>query len=137
ILAVSAALTFPLLLPMIVAPLGFHLHFNPWLEFVLAAPVQFIVGARFYKGAWIGLKAHTGNMDSLVALGTSAAFAFSVAMLLRKGDEATGHLYFEGAAAVITFVILGKWLEARAKRGTTAAIRALMRLRPERARVLR
>jgi Cu+-exporting ATPase len=137
LLVVSAALTAPLIVPMIAAPFGLHLHVDPWIELLLATPVQFVVGARFYRAAWKALKAFSGNMDLLVALGTSAAYLFSAAMVVRKGAEATGHLYFEGAAAVITLVILGKWLEARAKRGATAAIRALMRLRPERAHVLR
>ncbi len=137
LLIASAALTLPLLLPMIVAPFGLRLHLNPWIELALATPVQFVVGARFYRGAWKALRAYSGNMDVLVALGTSAAYAFSVYMLAMRGAHAAGHLYFEGAAAVITFVMFGKWLEARAKRGTTAAIRALMRLRPERAVVLR
>jgi Cu+-exporting ATPase len=137
LLAISGALTLPLVTPMVAALFGFHLHLNPWIEFALATPVQFLVGARFYKAAWKAVKAYSGNMDLLVALGTSSAYAFSAYMVLTKGSEATGHLYFEGAAAVITLVILGKWLEARAKRGTTAAIRALMQLRPERAHVLR
>jgi Cu+-exporting ATPase len=137
LLVLAAALTLPLLLPMVLTPLGVALHPSPWLELVLATPVQFICGARFYRGAWKALRAGYGNMDVLVALGTSAAYAFSLFMLWRKGSEATGHLYFEGAAAVITFVLLGKWLETRGKRGTAAAIRALMRLRPATARVLR
>ncbi len=137
LLVASAALTAPLLLPMIAAPFGLHLHLNPWIELALATPVQFVIGARFYQGAWKALRAYSGNMDLLVALGTSAAYAFSAYMVLVRGAESAGHLYFEGAAAVITFVMFGKWLEARAKRGATAAIRALMRLRPERAVVQR
>jgi Cu+-exporting ATPase len=133
----SAALALPLVLPMIAAPFGARLHVNPWLALVLATPVQFVVGARFYRGAWKALRAMSANMDVLVALGTSAAYFFSVGMVLLKGSAAGPHLYFEGSAAVITLVVLGKWLEARAKRGTTAAIRALLRLRPEIAHVLR
>ncbi|RAI44027.1 copper-translocating P-type ATPase [Rhodoplanes roseus] len=137
LLVFSAALTLPLVLPMVAAPFGFHLHLDPWIELALATPVQVLVGARFYKAAWKAVRAGSGNMDLLVALGTTAAFAFSLYMLLMRGSDAAGHLYFEGAAAVITLVVFGKWLEARAKRGTTAAIRALMTLRPERAHVLR
>jgi Cu+-exporting ATPase len=133
----AAALTLPLVLPMIVGAVGARLHLNPWFALVLATPVQFVVGARFYRGAWMALKAGAGNMDLLVALGTTAAYLFSIYMVLRKGSEAGPHLYFEGSAAVITLVVLGKWLEARAKRGTTAAIRALLRLRPEVAHVVR
>jgi len=136
-LMISAVLTVPLIVPMIVAPFGLHLHLNPWIEFAIATPVQFVVGARFYRAAWKALRAYSGNMDVLVAFGTTAAYGFSAYMVLTRGSAATGHLYFEGAAAVITFVMFGKWLEARAKRGTTAAIRALMQLRPERALVMR
>ncbi|MBL8586775.1 MAG: cation-translocating P-type ATPase, partial [Bradyrhizobiaceae bacterium] len=85
LLIASAALTLPLLLPMIVAPFGLRLHLNPWIELALATPVQFIVGARFYRGAWKALRAYSGNMDVLVALGTSAAYAFSVYMLAMRG----------------------------------------------------
>ncbi|EJW12862.1 Lead, cadmium, zinc and mercury transporting ATPase protein [Rhodovulum sp. PH10] len=137
LLIVSALLTLPLVLPMMAAPFGLSLHLDPWVELALATPVQVLVGARFYKAAWKAVRAGSGNMDLLVALGTSAAYLFSLYMLLDRGHAAAGHLYFEGAAAVITLVMFGKWLEARAKRGTTAAIRALMTLRPERARVLR
>jgi len=104
----------------------------------VATPVQFVVGARFYVGAWKALRAKTGNMDLLVALGTSTAFFYSLYLML--ADIAIGHphpmrhLYFEAAAVVIALIMVGKWFEARAKRSTTAAIRALMSLRPERAR---
>jgi Cu+-exporting ATPase len=137
LLVVSAVLTLPLVLPMVAAPFGLHLHLDPWVELALATPVQLFIGGRFYKAAWKAVRAFSGNMDLLVALGTTAAYAFSVYMLFARGADAAGHLYFEGAAAVITLVVFGKWLEARAKRGTTAAIRALMTLRPERAHVLR
>ena len=133
----SAALTAPLLLPMLIAPFGVHLHINPWLALVLATPVQFVAGARFYRGAWKALSSGSGNMDVLVALSTSAAYLFSIYMVLLKGSEAGPQLYFAVAAVVITLVMLGKWLEARAKHGTTVTIRALLRLRPEVAHVLR
>jgi Cu+-exporting ATPase len=103
-------------------------------QLALATPVQFWLGARFYRAAWKAVKARSGNMDLLVALGTSAAYGLSVYMLVRHGMS---HLYFEASAAVITLVLLGKWLEARAKRQTTEAIRALNALRPEVARVRR
>ena len=137
LLVLTAALSLPLVLPMLAAPFGARMHLNPWLALVLATPVQFVAGARFYRGAWKALRAMSANMDVLVALGTSAAYLFSVYMVLLKGSEAGPHLYFEGSAAVITLVVLGKWLEVRAKRGTTAAIRTLLRLRPEVANVLR
>ena len=88
---------------------------------------------RFYKGALRALKTGAGNMDVLVALGTSAAYFFSVGVMLSSGE---GHLYFESAAVVITLVLLGKWLEARAKHSAAAAIRELISLRPERVNLL-
>ncbi|MBK8174709.1 MAG: copper-translocating P-type ATPase [Rhodospirillales bacterium] len=137
LLAFSAAMTAPLVAQMAAMSLGIAWHMSPYVEAALASLVQFVVGARFYRGAWRALRGGSGNMDVLVALGTSAAYAFSLAMLLRSGEQAGGHLYFEGAAVIITMVMAGKWLEARAKRGTTAAIRRLMALRPETARIER
>jgi Cu+-exporting ATPase len=107
-----------------------------WLQLALATPVQFVLGARFYRAGWKALLARSGNMDLLVALGTSAAYGLSAYMLWRHWQHEP-HLYFEASAAVITLVLLGKWLEGRAKRLTTSAIRALQALRPERARVRR
>ena len=104
-----------------------------WLQFLLATPVQFVLGARFYKAGWHALKAGTGNMDLLVAIGTTAGWGLSMWMWLAQGSS---HLYFEASAVVVTLVLLGKWLEARAKRQTTAAIRALQALRPEIAHVI-
>ncbi len=133
---VAAALTLPLVVQMAVHVLGGHWRMPPLVELALATPVQFWVGARFYIAAWKALRARTGNMDLLVALGTSAAFLYSAALVV--GDPfGAPELYFEGAAVVITLVVLGKWLEARAKRGAAAAIRALMALTPERALVER
>ncbi len=135
-LAVAAALTAPLLLPMIAGIANADWMLPGWLQFALATPVQFWLGARFYKAGWKAILARTGNMDLLVALGTSAAYGLSVYMLARHWDHEP-HLYFEASAAVITLVLLGKWLEGRARRQTTEAIRALQALRPETARVLR
>ena len=132
LLLATGALTAPLVAPMALAPFGIHWMPPGIVQLLLAAPVQLVSGARFYKGALGALRARTGNMDLLVALGTSAAFGLSVFMLTTGG-----HLYFEASAAVITLVMLGKWLEGRAKRGTTRAIRALMDLRPQTARLLR
>jgi len=135
--AVSAALTLPLMLPMLVEPLGADWSLPGWVQLALATPVQFVLGARFYRAGWKALLARSGNMDLLVALGTSAAYGLSLYMLARHWDHGIPHLYFEAGAAVITLVLLGKWLEGRAKRQTTEAIRALQALRPERARVRR
>lgn len=126
-------LSLPLVVPMVADLLGYHWMLPAWLQFVLATPVQFILGARFYKAGWHALKAGSGNMDLLVAIGTTAGWALSVWMWLVQGSA---HLYFEASAVVITLVLLGKWLEARARRQTTAAIRALHALRPDVAHVL-
>ncbi len=134
--AVAAALSLPLALPMAGAAFGRHWMLPGWVQFALAAPVQFWLGARFYRAGWGALRAGAGNMDLLVALGTSTAFGLSTWHLL-AGGGGMPHLYFESSAVVITLVLLGKWLEARAKRQATEAIRALQALRPERARVRR
>ncbi|QSI28074.1 heavy metal translocating P-type ATPase [Variovorax sp. RKNM96] len=135
--AIGLALSIPLLAPMLGSPFGQDWMLPPWLQLLLAAPVQFWLGARFYRAGWHAAKARTGNMDLLVALGTSAAFGLSLWLWWRAANgEHAGHgemphLYFEAAAVVITLVLLGKWLEARAKRQATSAIRALQQLRPE------
>ncbi|MEO8250051.1 MAG: heavy metal translocating P-type ATPase, partial [Burkholderiales bacterium] len=129
--AIGIALSTPLVLPMVGALLGWHWMPPPWVQFALATPVQFWLGARFYRGAWASIKALTGNMDLLVALGTSAGWGLSMWVWLTSAPGATPHLYFEASAVVVTLVLLGKWLEARAKRQTTSAIRALHALRPE------
>jgi Cu+-exporting ATPase len=134
-IAFSAALTIPLLVPMLSAAFGMPMALPGWVQWLLATPVQFWVGARFYRAAWMALRAKTGNMDLLVALGTTAAYGLSVYQWRSAPDQTSVHLYFEAAAVVITLVRLGKWLESRAKRQTTEAIRALQTLRPETARV--
>ncbi|MDB5943708.1 MAG: copper-translocating P-type ATPase [Ramlibacter sp.] len=135
--AVAGALSLPLILPMLLMPLGLDWALPGWLQLALATPVQFWLGARFYRSAYKAVRARSGNMDLLVALGTSAGYGLSVYLLLRHGQHGMPHLYFEASAVVITLVLLGKWLETRAKRQTTAAIRALNALRPETARVRR
>ena len=140
----AALLSAPLLAPMLLWPLAgegaMHAAMPPaWLQWLLATPVQFVLGARFYRAGWAALRAGTGNMDLLVSLGTSAAYGLSLWQWLGAGaDSEHGHaLYFESSAVVITLVLLGKWLEARARRRTTAALQALRALRPEVARVRR
>jgi Cu+-exporting ATPase len=108
-----------------------------WLQLALATPVQFWLGWRFYKAGWSALKAGSGNMDLLVAVGTSAAYGLSVYLLFSASHGGMQHLYFETSSIVISLVLLGKWLETSAKRQTTAAIRALNALRPEQASVMR
>jgi len=129
--AVGLALSAPLVLPMIGDLLGKHWMLAPIWQFLLATPVQFILGARFYKAGWHALTALTGNMDLLVAIGTTAGWLLSMWLWLTAEPDVMVHLYFEGSAVVITLVMLGKWLEARAKRQTTSAIRALHALRPD------
>ena len=127
------ALSIPLVLPMLGELVGWHWMLPAVWQFALATPVQFLLGARFYRAAWHAVRAGSGNMDLLVALGTTAGWALSVWLWLRAPEGAMVHLYFEGSALVITLVLLGKWLEVRAKRQTTSAIRALHALRPARA----
>lgn len=135
--AVGLALSIPLMAPMLGDLFGQDWMLPPWVQLLLATPVQFWLGARFYRAGWHAAKARTGNMDLLVALGTSAAFGLSLWLWWRAatgehaGHGAVPHLYFEASAVVITLVLLGKWLEARAKRQATSAIRALQKLRPE------
>ena len=135
-LAVSAVLTLPLVAAMAAHLAGLGWTLPGWAQMALSAPVQFWIGWRFYSGAWASLRGGAGNMDVLVALGTSAAWGVSAWSVLQgHGDHAD--LYFEGAAVVVTLVLLGKLLETRAKRSAAGAIRALMKLRPETARVER
>ena len=137
-LVLAIALSLPLVFPMLGLLFGKHWMLPGWWQFVLATPVQFWLGARFYRAGWSALKARSGNMDLLVALGTTAGYGLSVYHLLAdSGHHGAAPLYFEASAVVITLVLLGKWLEARAKRQTTAAIRALQALRPATARVRR
>ena len=135
--ALGAALTLPLLAPMLLQLIGVDWMLGSWVQLALATPVQFGLGWRFYRAGWKAVRAGAGNMDLLVAIGTSAAYGLSVYLLFQYLDHGTPHLYFDASAAVITLVRLGKWLEGRAKRQTTDAIRALNALRPATARVRR
>ncbi len=134
--ALGLALAMPLVIPMVGDLAGQHWMLPAWVQFALATPVQFILGARFYKAGWHALKAFSGNMDLLVSIGTSAAWGLSVWLWLTAAPGDMPHLYFEASAMVITLVLLGKWLESRAKRQTTSAIRALHALRPELAHLI-
>ena len=133
---ISVALTLPLLLEMVSMVGGGHSEIVPrWLQLALATPVQFWVGRRFYVGGWHALRGGGANMDVLVALGTSMAYGLSAVVTVAGLHHQ--HVYFEAGAAVITLVLMGKLLEARAKQGTSAAIEALLRLQPKTARVER
>jgi len=143
---ISALLSMPLILAMVFSmtpvaalrEIADLLH-NPWLQLALATPVQFIIGFRFYKNAWKALKVKSAGMDLLVALGTSAAYFFSVYTgFIQTGHTGPGHqLYFEASAVVITLVLYGKYLEALAKSKTSDAIHKLIGLQAKKARVLR
>lgn len=132
---ISAALTLPLALEMGVMFTGNHEELLPrWLQWLLATPVQFWVGRRFYIGGWHALRSGSANMDVLVALGTSMAYFFSAFVTLFALDQ---HVYFEASAAIITLVLLGKIMEARAKGKTSEAIEALIKMQPKTASVER
>ncbi len=130
---IALLLAAPLVIPMFGDLFGLHWMLPAWMQFLLATPVQFILGARFYVAGWKALRAGAGNMDLLVALGTSAGYGLSLYQWWATPAGQMPHLYFEASAVVIALVLLGKYLESRAKRQTSAAIRALEALRPERA----
>jgi Cu+-exporting ATPase len=142
-LIAAVVLTLPLLAQMVpmlwrgVLPGGMdHSDLLPrWLQLALATPVQFWIGRRFYVGAWHSLRGGGANMDVLIALGTTMAWALSAAVTIFGLHDQ--HVYFEAGAAVITLVLLGKLLEARARAGTSAALEGLLRLQPKTARVVR
>lgn len=131
----AAILTLPMVVGMIFQFAGLdELHLMPAAEVLLATPIQFIFGARFYRAAFHALRARSANMDVLVAMGTTAAYFYSWYLLLVLGEAADGELYFEACAVIITLVMLGKYLESKAKRATTQAVAQLMELRPATAR---
>lgn len=141
---ISAVLTVPLIVGMIFSMLGFHgpivsfLH-NPWVQLILATPVQFFIGARFYKNAWHAIRGGGTNMDVLVSIGTTAAYLLSIYNGFFS-PMAGGHmpdLYFESSMTVITLILLGKYMEARAKGKTSEAIEKLLELSAKNARVIR
>ncbi|WP_302476028.1 heavy metal translocating P-type ATPase [Thalassospira marina] len=135
-LVASIVLTTPLVAQMIWMSFGVDLHIPAWVELALATPVQFVIGSRFYRGAWSALRNRAANMDVLVSLGTTAAYFLSLYNMFQPGSNGEGHLYFEASAVIITLILGGKIMEERAKRGASAAIRELMALRPRKARRL-
>jgi Cu+-exporting ATPase len=128
----AAVLTAPFLIEMVGMAAGRHHVLPLWLQLALATPVQFVSGARFYRGAWHALRGGAANMDVLIALGTTIAWAYSAVVTL--GDLGYD-VYFESGAVVIALVLLGKWLEARAKARTSEALRSLAKLQPALARL--
>lgn len=139
-LIISALLTAPMMIGMILMLLGVHhpvvafLH-KPLVQLILATPVQFWIGSRYYKGAYHAIKTKAPNMDVLVAMGTSAAYLLSVYNGFFAGHH--GDLYFESSATIITLILLGKYLEQNAKSRTGNAIKQLMALQAKRATVIR
>lgn len=141
-LIISAALSLPLLMLMFVHLFNMHipsLFMNPWFQFILATPVQFIIGWQFYVGAYKNLRNGGANMDVLVAVGTSAAYFYSIYEMVRwlSGVTTQPHLYFETSAVLITLILFGKYLEARAKSQTTNALGELLSLQAKEARILK
>ncbi|WP_414050825.1 heavy metal translocating P-type ATPase [Macrococcus animalis] len=141
-LIISALLSLPLLLTMLTHLFGIHLphiFMNPWFQLAFAFPVQFIIGWQFYDGAYKNLRSGGANMDVLVALGTSAAFFYSVYEGIKtiNNPDYMPHLYFETSAVLITLILFGKYLEARAKSQTTNALSSLLNLQAKEARVIR
>lgn len=134
LVVLSILLTIPLVLPMLFEPMGYDFMLPGWAQLLLTIPIQFVIGSRFYVSAWKAVKSRSGNMELLVALGTSAAFGLSLYQLFFHGGH---HLYFESSAMIITLVFLGKFLETKAKAQTTAALKSLEKLRPLNARVVR
>jgi Cu+-exporting ATPase len=132
----AIVLSLPLVLPMVFMPLGIHWMLPVVWQFILASVIQFFMGSRFYRVGFKAVLSGSGNMDLLVAIGTSAAYGLSVYVWWQSGWSEHAEVYFESSALVITLVMLGKWLEARAKREATQAIAALQNLRPTRAKLL-
>ncbi len=141
-LVIAAILSIPLLATMLVhlfhMPLP-SIFMNPWFQFILATPVQFIIGWQFYKGAYKNLKNGSANMDVLVALGTSAAYFYSIYEMFKWLSHTTQmpHLYFETSAVLITLILFGKYLETKAKTQTTNALGELLSLQAKEARVIK
>ncbi|MGB9975680.1 heavy metal translocating P-type ATPase [Thermovenabulum sp.] len=136
----SSILTAPLLLSMVFRVMGWHggILDNPWFQVLLATPVQFIIGYRYYRGAFHTLKNGSANMDVLIAMGTSAAYFYSLYnIFVLPMEKIHNHLYFEASAVIITLITLGKYLEAVAKGKTSEAIRKLMGLQPKTAKVIK
>ncbi|HUP94748.1 MAG TPA: heavy metal translocating P-type ATPase [Burkholderiales bacterium] len=132
---ISAALTLPFMAQMLAMIAGApHLVMPGWLQLVLATPVQFWIGRRFYVAAWHALRGGGANMDVLIMLGTTIAYVYSTVVVFRGSSL---HLYFEASAAIITFILLGKLLESRARTRASAAIEELFKLQPRTARIER
>src|SRR5712691_8016026 len=133
--AISIALTIPI--AILTYTMVLPLHFNNYVLLVLATPVQFWIGRRFYRGLCDGIKAKASNMDSLIAIGTSAAYLYSATVTILPSFFPFQSVYFETAAIIITLILIGKLLESRTKEKASSAIRKLLDLQPRMAKVLR
>jgi len=133
--AISIALTIPIIILTYIMILP--LHFNNYVLLALATPVQFWIGRRFYRGLWDGLKAKASNMDSLIAVGTSAAYLYSATVTILPSFFPFQSVYFETAAIIITLILIGKLLESRTKEKASSAVRKLLDLQPRMAKVIR
>ena len=134
---ISGILALPLVLQMIGMWFGSSWHLPVIIEWALATPIQFWLGYRFYQGAWAALKRGEANMDTLVALGTTVAYCYSLFQWATLGQDAIGHLYFEASAVVITLVLVGKAIEAKAKHSALESVAALFALKPKTVTCLR
>jgi len=133
--AISVGLTIPI--TILTYLIVFPMEFNNYILLVLATPVQFWAGWRFYKGTWDAIKARASNMDTLIAIGTSAAYLYSAVVTLLPGFFPFESVYFETAAIIITLILLGRLLETRTKEKASHAVRKLLDLQPRMARVIR
>ena len=129
-LLLSAPLVFPMLVGIFDSNVSQRIVLSPAIQFILATPVQFVIGWPFYRSAWSAIKARSSNMELLVVIGTTAGWLLSTWLWLTASDTHVQHLYYEGSAVVIALVMLGKYLETRSKKETTKAIRALQNLQP-------
>jgi len=132
---VGIALTIPIVIFTYFAVIPEHL--NNYIMFAFATPVQFWIGWRFYRGMWDGIKAKTSNMDTLIALGTTAAYLYSIVVTFMHGFFPVGSVYFETASIIITLILIGKLLESKTKERASKAIRKLLDLQPRKAKILR
>jgi P-type Cu+ transporter len=144
--AISIALTIPIVifsLPHMLPtqfgslfPIDF-MHYSNYMMLALATPLQFWIGWRFYRGLWDGIKARASNMDTLIAIGTTAAYLYSATVTIVPGSFPFGSVYFETAAIIITLILIGRLLETRTKEKASDAVRKLLDLQPKMAKVLR
>jgi P-type Cu+ transporter len=144
--AVSIALTIPIIilsLPHMIPQLGGHLlpmemmNYTNYIIMALATPIQFWIGLRFYRGFWDGIKARASNMDTLIAIGTSAAYLYSAVVTLVPGYFPFTSVYFETAAIIMTLILTGRLLETKTKENASNAVRKLLDLKPRTARIVK